>query len=149
MPRTHRPAERYSVLAAARSLASEGTYVRNITDKKDVFRLNDSTTNSFWRSVLSVPVLRTLTGWVMFNEIPMWNYSKNGKSFNNGIRCSQQRQSFRYLPNWKSPRTDGLHFWLKWLTSSHTRLASQFQLPILRVWVATTVSNIWCYPPTP
>ncbi|CAB3227168.1 unnamed protein product [Arctia plantaginis] len=34
----------------------------------------------------------------------------------------------RSLPNWKSAGPDGLHnFWLKWLRSSHVRLASHFQ----------------------
>lgn len=91
----------------------------------DVCRPDDNTTSTFWRGIWSVPVCHTEGDWLRDVEhvceaIPEMDTIT--------ITPLDVAKAVRPLPNWKSPGPDGLHnFWLKWYSSSHVLLASQFQ----------------------
>ncbi|XP_050554181.1 uncharacterized protein LOC118265107 [Spodoptera frugiperda] len=98
---------------------------RSNQDVTDGRRPDDEATNTFWRNIWSVPVSHTEDDWICDVErrcetVPEMEEVIITSSDVSSAACS--------VPNWKSPGPDGLHnFWLKWFTSSHARLASQFQ----------------------
>ena len=85
-------------------------------------------TNNFWRNIWSIPVSHTEGDWIREIEricepIEVMPAIR--------IYTEDVANAVRRMPNWKSPGPDGLHnFWLKWLSSSHIRLASLFQSSI-------------------
>ncbi|XP_075985622.1 uncharacterized protein LOC142982823 [Anticarsia gemmatalis] len=82
-------------------------------------------TNTFWRSIWSVPVDHTEGVWMREVERACEPVERMPAI---NIETEDVANAVRSLANWKSPGPDGLHnFWLKWLRSSHARLASLFQ----------------------
>lgn len=78
-------------------------------------------TYDFWKGIWGTPKTHNADGeWAEPFEIPVQR----------DIRITEKdiKSKVKKMPNWKSPGPDQIQgFWLKYLTSLHGRLASQFQ----------------------
>ena len=89
-------------------------------------RLPDpSVMHSFWHDIWSTPVSHNEGDWISVVERACESIEEMGAI---SICPLDVLNAIRPASNWKSPGPDGLHnFWLKWLKTSHARLATQFQ----------------------
>ncbi|CAK1584157.1 unnamed protein product [Parnassius mnemosyne] len=80
---------------------------------------------NFWKNMWSNEVSHNEGEWIRATERKFSNLANMGSI---SITAEDVYSITRRLHNWKSPGPDGIHnFWLKWITSSHVRLAAQIQ----------------------
>ncbi|XP_050554711.1 uncharacterized protein LOC126911475 [Spodoptera frugiperda] len=103
-------------------------------------------TTSFWRSIWSAPVCHTEGDWI---EKVRQKCELVPEMEQISITTEDVSNAAYPLANWKAPGPDGLHnFWLRWFTSSHSRLASQFSVSF-GVWIFASIVYDWVNPPAP
>ena len=123
---------------------SDGRWVywaweRPPSNAANMCHLDDVAINYFWRSNWSVPVCHAEADCMRGFEVVCETLLEMEVVITpSDVARALRRDSW---PNWKSPGLDGLQ------SSLHT---SRISITVmLRIWVTSTVSNNWYYPPAP
>nr|XP_037873333.1 uncharacterized protein LOC119629884 [Bombyx mori] len=89
------------------------------------YNVNEEDMSTFWKNIWSIPIGHSEGEWIQTVRRECESYKEMDPITISAIDVSR---AVRSMPNWKSPGPDGLHsYWIKWIRSSHERLAAQFQ----------------------